>query len=263
MSEDEKKISIALPGEWAIRQVLGPTLAEVGEDLRKIYARGRDNIFSAARGKIQNPDDGKRANLRVTRDVLWNGAYSDNEICAEYFGGILAASRSDDGQDDEAIQFVDVIKSMSSKQLRLHYVIYNALNKLFVRSDRSVNVGLGSEIQSRRVWFASHELVVRLGLQVETDPNILHRLGLLCEYKVNTHIQVKQALPYFSASPTTFGILLYAAAHNRLNEWRSFNCVDFGDFNNVVMPNYFAATKGKLASAVGLGRKEEHRTGDT
>ena len=259
MPEDEKRISLALPGEWAIRQVLGPTLTELGEDLRKIYATGRDNIFSAARRKIQNPNDEKTANLRVTRDVFWNGAYTDDEICAEYFGGILAASRSHDGQDDDAIQFVDVIKSMSSKQLRLHYVIYNALNKLFVCGDRSVNVGLGSEIQSRRVWFSSKELVIRLGLRVETDPNILHRVGLLSEYKTDIHMQGSKALPYFSANPTTFGVLLYAAAHNRLNEWRSFNHVDFGDFSDIVMPDYFAGTKDELAIAVGLDGKKAHR----
>jgi len=53
----------------------------------------------------KNLEDGKAANLRVTRDVIWNGAVTDDEVCAEYFGGILAASRTEDGKDDSAIQF--------------------------------------------------------------------------------------------------------------------------------------------------------------
>jgi hypothetical protein len=68
----------------------------------------------------------------VARDVLWNGALTNDEVCAEYFGGILASSRSEDGSDDGVIYYVDVIKSLSSKQLKLHYVIYNSFNKLWV-----------------------------------------------------------------------------------------------------------------------------------
>ena len=55
--------------------------------------------------------------------MIWNGAVTDDEVCAEYFGGILAASRTEDGKDDSAIQFVDCIKAMSAKQLHLHYAI--------------------------------------------------------------------------------------------------------------------------------------------
>ena len=153
-----------------------------------------------------------------------NGACTEDEIGAEYFGGILAASRSDDGRNDDAIQFVEVIKSMSSKQLRLHYVIYNALNKLLVSSGHSVNVGNGPEIEARQVWFVSLELAA-LGLQVDTDSNILNRLGLLSQYRYDTDKQDSKALPYLSANPTTFGVLLYAAAHNRFGEWRLFDRV--------------------------------------
>ena len=32
MSEEEKKISLAIPGEWALQKVLGPTLTEIGEE---------------------------------------------------------------------------------------------------------------------------------------------------------------------------------------------------------------------------------------
>jgi hypothetical protein len=113
VSEEEKKIAIAVPGEWALQKVFGPALTEMGEDLKKLYAKGRDKLISAAFWKVRNPDDGKQANIRVTRDVLWNGAFTEDEVCAEYFGGILASSRSEDGKDDDAIQFVDAIKSLS------------------------------------------------------------------------------------------------------------------------------------------------------
>jgi len=251
MAEDEKKVSIALPGEWALQKAFGPALTEIGEDLKKIYAKGRDKLVAAAYRKIKNPEDGKQANLRVTRDVLWNGAFTDDEVCAEYFGGILASSRSADGKDDDAIQFVDVIKSMSAKQLRLHYTIYNCLNKLFVAAGTPVNVGQGTEVQAKQLWFAQMELTSRLGLKIETDLNILHRQGLLNEYKTDMHkLAEDKMLPYAMVKPTTFGVLLYATALNRLDEWRSFPSSDFGDFPDVVLPNFFAATLDELVKKV-------------
>ena len=232
-------------GEGILQQVLGPTAIEVGKDLKKVYITGRNLLVSAAHRKIRNPDDGKQANLRVTHGVILNGACTDDEVCAEYFGGILAASRSDDGRDDSAIQFVEVIKSMSSQQLRLHYVIYNALNKLLVSSGRTVNVGLSTEIQNCQVWLANAELEA-LGLKVDIDAPILHRLSLLSQYKYDNDAQAEKVLPYLSANPTTFGVLLYAVAHNRLGEWQEFSQVNFGDFDGIVMPSYFAATKETL-----------------
>jgi hypothetical protein len=149
MPEEEKKLAIALPGEWALQKVFGPALTEIGEDLKKLYAKGRDRLVAAAYRKVEDPEDGKQANLRVTRDVLWNGAFTEDEVCAEYFGGILASSRSADGKDDDAIQFVDVIKSLSARQLRLHYVIYHSLNQIFVASGATVNVGQGLELGTK------------------------------------------------------------------------------------------------------------------
>jgi hypothetical protein len=253
MSEDERNIAIAVPGEWALKKAFGPALTEIGEDLRKLYAKGRDKLITVAYRKIHDLNDGKQANLRVTRDVLWNGAFTEDEVCAEYFGGIFAASRSVDGKDDDVIQFVDVIKSLSAKQLRLHYVIYNSLNKLLVAARTPVNVGLDQEIHPKQAWFSSPELVETLSLKIETDLNILHRQGLLHQYRTSAHV-VSQGvfLPYTSANPTTFGILLYAVAHNKLEEWRSFDRKDFGDFPDIALPINYAPTLDDLLKKTGL-----------
>ena len=258
MMKDEKGFSIALPGEWALRKVLGPTLEEFGEDLKALYSKGRDNIIAAASRKIKNSEDGKRANLRVARDVLWNGAFTDDEMCAEYFGGVLAASRSEDGTDDDAIQFVDVIKSMSSSQLRLHYIIYNRLNHNFVSTRRKINVGQGSEIQRCEIWFSTVEMEEHLRLRLDRDPNVLHRMGLLWQYKTDNFVKNNRTMPYFMVSPTVFGVLLYAAVHNKLGEWRAFNSIDFGELDGLKTPKYASETKEGLAIAAGLIERQTH-----
>jgi hypothetical protein len=45
MADDEKKFAIALPGEWVLQKAFGPALTEIGEDLKKLYAKGRDKIL--------------------------------------------------------------------------------------------------------------------------------------------------------------------------------------------------------------------------
>lgn len=252
MAKEEKEFSVALPGEWALRKVLGPTLEEFGEDLKALYSKGRDNIIAAANRKIGSSEDGKRANLRIARDILWNGAFTDDEMCAEYFGGVLAASRSSDGTDDDAIQFVDVIKSMSSNQLRLHYIIYNTLNENFVSTRRKINVAQGKEIQNCELWFSTVEMEEHLDLRLDKDPNVLHRMGLLWQYKTDHYTKNNRSMPYFMVSPTVFGVLLYTAVHNKLEEWRAFNSVDFGTLDGLRTPKYASETKDGLAIAAGL-----------
>ena len=110
-------------------KLLGKTADKIAIDIAGLYDKGKDMIFEATNRKVSNINDGKQANLRVARDVFFNGSFSDEAICAEYFGGILAASRSDDGRDDQGIYYVDLIKGLSSKQLNLHYVLYRSLNK--------------------------------------------------------------------------------------------------------------------------------------
>jgi hypothetical protein len=259
MSEDQNKtqLEVRAPGEWALERAFGPVLSELGEDLKRVYASGRDRILAAGYNKIEDPNDGKRANLRVARDVLWNGAFSESEICAEYFGGIMASSRSEDGKDDSAIQFVDVTKSLSSKQLRLHYVIYNSLNKLLVSSGTRINVGMGTELGERKVWFASLELTSTLGLTIETDLNILHRHGLISYYTMDTHVIGQKSLPFAWVSPNTFGVLLYACAHNSYDEWRDFDRSDFGEFEGIALPQYYCESLEALLEKVGLAPVEE------
>ena len=251
MENDNQEVSIALPLEWVLRKTFGPALTEIGADLKRLYAVGRDKILAAGYKKIRNPEDGKKANLRVMRDIFWNGAFTDDEICAEYFGGVLAASRSKDGRDDSVIQFVDVIKSMSSKQLRLHYFIYSGLNQILSRSGERINVGQGSEVEGKAIYFVSIELA-KSWVNIDTDFNVLYRHGLLSQYKTDNHIVGGKALPYASAHPTTYGVLLYSAAHNRLGEWRNFANQEFGAFEDIKHPQFFALTLDDLAKQAGL-----------
>ena len=248
-------MKLSVPGEWAAKEILTPLLGEIGNDIKDVYALSKDcakKIAIAAHNKITDKNDGKKVNLRVARDVFWNGSFSDEAICAEYFGGILASSRSHDRKDDNGIHYNDVIKSLSSKQLQLHYVIYNSINKMLVNNGKFVNVGLASELNKVEIWFSQLELALDLKLTFSADLTILFKQGLISEYHAKEHkINEKQSFAYVKVRPTTFGILLYAIAHNKFNIWNQFSDKNFGDFEDIQLPKYYEKSLNDLLVMAG------------
>ena len=256
MAEDNKKISVAIPGEWALQKVLGPLLGEIGEDLQKLYALGRDKIAQAAVRKIKNLEDGAKANLRVARDVFWNGSFTDESICAEYFGGILAASRSIDGKDDAGVFYVDIIKSLSSGQLKMHYILYRTLNKQLMTdvTKNNLNPGQESEIQELQLFIPLIGVIEQLGK--EDIGAILHGLrskNLIGNFQTGNHeLETGTSVSHLRISPTALGIQLFALANNMFSNWRQYSTIDFGDFKDIVLPNIYGNSLDQLLEKAGL-----------
>ncbi len=224
-------------------KLLGKTAETIAADLANVYAAGRDKIIVAAQKKINNINDGKIANLRIARDVFWNGAYSDDYVCAEYFGGILASSRSSDGKDDRGIYYTDIIKSLSSQQLLFHYVIYHTLNSLWLKlgdEAKAINAGSATDVQKRDLCFSTNELE-SLGIDIDKDLVALYNKGLITNHYSADHqaLEDKRTFPYTKVVPTMLGIQLYAVANNRLSNWRDLPHTDFGSFENVALPTIF------------------------
>ena len=118
MSSDLVIASGAVVGAaWAAKKILGTTFDAMGGDLASFYRAGVDRILASACRKVNDIENGKSANLRVAHDILRNGAFCADEFVLEYFGGLLASSRSSDGWKDDATPFVDIVKSLSSSQL--------------------------------------------------------------------------------------------------------------------------------------------------
>lgn len=233
-------------------KLLGKTAEKISEDIANLYTAGKDKIVAVAIRKTTNIDDGKQTNLRVTRDVFWGGSFTDEAICAEYFGGILASARSEDGKDDSGVYYVDIIKSLSSAQLHLHYVIYRSLNKFLITDNTkaALNVGQSTELCSIRFYISAVELGA-MGLKIDTDLEALYRKGLLHEYKYGTHIiDQTKALPYVMIVPTTLGVQLFCIANNMLPEWRNYPTKDLGDFKDIKVPQYFDLSLEKILEKI-------------
>lgn len=244
MDNNDVNISV-IPGNEAIEKVLGPTASILGEDLKTLYCKGRDKILAFAAKKTKDLNDGSRSNLRVTRDIFFNGSFSDEDICAEYFGGILSSSRSKDGKDDTGVYYTDLIKSLSSSQLLAHYLIYKSLNELFLNSPTKQSLSCGSQqdLSNARMYIFTSEFVSKLGknLKLGTDLFALDSKGLLSEFETKNYtLDDKRNVSYLQILPSPLGIQLYSVANNRLEDWLKFPLVNLGEFDSVKSLEYFS-----------------------
>jgi hypothetical protein len=269
MSEDSKELKVALPYEWALQKTLGPTLEEIGVDLVSLYhssKTGVANIALAAKKKVKNSKDGSRqqTNMRVTRDVFWNGAFTNEEICAEYFGGALAGSRSEDGKDDSGIYYLDIIKSLSATQLHLHYVIYKAYNDS-LRADenhKNVNVGLSDDLNKFKIFFFTEE-IRQLGIKPDIDLVALHNKGLIGGYKTEPNIiehnEQKYSTNVVWVQPTSLGVQLLTVAYAELNSWQTFPTKEFKPFDQISLPDHYSLAQEAI---IKIAKEEIDRRND-
>ena len=246
---------------WAAKKLLGPTFDAIGDDLASFYKFGVDKILSSAYRKTKDIHDGKAANLRVAHDILQNGAFSSDEFVLEYFGGLLASSRSSDGWKDDATPFVDVVKSLSSSQLKLHYNIYSALEQLALSDPEiSHSSSSGSDaVKSKTLYIHYNDSNAAIHL------NVLARHGLVGSASfTGTRFRYpnddeEQILFYVSGSPTTFGVMLYAAAHGILEWWQLYGRRKMEGVEGIEAPAVFGLSMEELVKkAIGNGITTPH-----
>jgi hypothetical protein len=68
--------------------------------------------------------EGTVVHPRVAHVLLADGSYCGDELVASYLGGLLAGSRTLLGHDDRAVAWSKLVTSLSSLQLRAHYLLY-------------------------------------------------------------------------------------------------------------------------------------------
>lgn len=247
---------IVTAGAWFGNKLLGPTAEIIGSDLKNLYEKGKNRIVANAIKKTKDIDSAGQTNLRVSRDVFWNGSYTDESICAEYFGGILAASRSQDGKDDTGVFYVDIIKSLSSGQLKMHYILYRTLNNMLLadESKKNLNPAQETELQGLRIFIPLMSVIEQFGNEdLGAILHGLHSKGLIGHFQYSIHkLENGSNVPNLSSAPTSLGIQLFAIANNRFPEWYTYSTSDFGDFPDVTLPKYYGNSLDRMLEQAGL-----------
>jgi len=122
-------------GKDGLQKLLGPTADYLGAGLRDFTQRRTENIvkiFESAEKKLGERLDGPgEVPPKVLKSVLNEGSYATEAIAVEYFGGILASSRTEQGRDDRGARLAKLLDGLSTYQLRAHYLIYATVHRIF------------------------------------------------------------------------------------------------------------------------------------
>lgn len=118
-----------------LEKLLGPTAEYIGTGV-KTWTENRvvnvSRIFDIAAKKLGGKlDESGSVPPRVLRGILDDGSYCDDLLSAEYFGGVLASSRSGRLRDDRGASYIALLARLSSYQIRAHYCFYHLFKRLF------------------------------------------------------------------------------------------------------------------------------------
>jgi hypothetical protein len=119
------------------QEIFKPTNKAIGEKLKESL----EKIALKAKAKFNSEQlsDNIQPNYRVLKAISNEGAFCDDELMAEYFGGVLASSLSEVSRDDRGVSFASLVGRLTTYQIRAHYIFYNTVKMLFDgRTDVSV-----------------------------------------------------------------------------------------------------------------------------
>jgi len=134
---------VAYLSKDGLDKILGPTADYLGVSLKDFAQKRTENIgriFQNAESKLgEKLNQPGQVPPKVLKTILNEGSYSDDEITVEYFGGILASSRTEQGRDDRGARIAKILDGLSTYQIRSHYIIYTLIRKKFKDSGYKFN----------------------------------------------------------------------------------------------------------------------------
>ncbi len=123
-------------GSYVGAKLFGPTLEHYGHQLAELAAKRKENfdrVVENAGTKLG--DDLEEFGIvppRMLNELYQNASFEENVLSVEYYGGLLASSRTPDGKDDRAVILAKKVASLTVFQIRAHYIIYRSIHELFV-----------------------------------------------------------------------------------------------------------------------------------
>lgn len=118
-----------------IAKLLGPTADYLGEGLRDLTQRRIESIgkmFSNASKKL-----GPQLNMpgqvppRILRTVMNEASYFEDHVALEYFGGVLASSRTEGGRDDRGARLIKVRQPIDIPDQNTLPFVFDSISSLF------------------------------------------------------------------------------------------------------------------------------------
>lgn len=128
-------IATAWVAKEGVGKLLGPTIDYLGDGLKDIVVKRNEaakaiveNAVNKLGDKIEQPG---QVPPKVLKTILNDATYATDSLAFEYFGGVLASSRTELGRDDRGDRFARLVDGLSTYQLRAHYLIYKTISQVF------------------------------------------------------------------------------------------------------------------------------------
>ena len=232
-----------------VSKILGPTADYLGGQLKEFTQKRIENvgkIFLNAERKLGNKlDRPGQVPPKVLKAIINEGSYSDDGVAVEYFGGVLASSRTEVSRDDRGSRLAKIIDNLSTYQMRSHYLIYSTISELFSNSGNSFSLDTDRQKMQLFVSFQDYVEAMEFTQQEWDNPQILNHIfhglstdGLISQtwYFGNKEL-LKQYVSSVPSSgivctPTALGaeLLLWAFGHGD----KSLNFLFTGDFSTEI-----------------------------
>ncbi|NVK74738.1 MAG: hypothetical protein HWE24_14810 [Oceanospirillaceae bacterium] len=225
-------------GKDGLQKLLGPTAEYLGGELQKFTQKRIENvgrIFSNAEEKLgKNIDSSGQVPPKVLKAIINEGSYCEDEVAVDYFGGILASSRTDLRRDDRGARIAKILDGMSTYQIRSHYVIYSLIKKVFCDSGFHYNQDDRFKMQlfiPMSIYIASMQFDQKEMQQFRAIINHtffgLSNDNLIEGFQYGSHERIKK---HFSdaisdgiiVTPSAFGAELYLWGYGRGNQDLSY-----------------------------------------
>ncbi len=112
-----------------VLKIVGPTADYVGGGIKNLVERQVENVervFEKAAGRLGEEGLERPGGVppKVLKEVIEGASFCEDELGAEYFGGILAASKLENQRDDRGATLAALVGRLSTYQIRSHYLMY-------------------------------------------------------------------------------------------------------------------------------------------
>lgn len=217
-----------------LNKILGPTADYLGEEVKSLVQKcnvNLDNIFKKAYKKLGSRIDDKGiVSSRVLKHIIDEGRFCEDELTAEYYGGILASSKTSEGRDDRGVSYLATLKDLSTYQIRFHYLFYFLIYNLFKGS--SLNISLDKHRRAMCIYIPDSVYIRAMEFSKDENPesilshcaNGLIKHGLLSNnnYWYGPLDHVKEKIPAATEAgmmfePTPYGADLFLWAQGLSN----------------------------------------------
>lgn len=228
-------LGTAIGGAKVLEKVLGPTADYIGTGLREFTERRVENITNILKVTKRllgdDIDEPGQVPPKMLKLLLDDGSFCDDPLAAEYFGGIVASSRTVDNRDDRAVALAAMVGRLSNFQIRCHYVFYRVLRGV-LRGPR-VNTQKRSDLKRAKTFIPINVFCDAMEWKPSTSlktlmPHVLNGMvrELLIEdcswgrtdvFALSQNTEGVINRPGVVFVPTTSGIELFIAAHGHKN----------------------------------------------